>query len=243
MDLPENAKNIMSTFLHSYLFAIILTVGMYCAALLLQRRFGWVILNPILISCICIIIVLKLTHISYETYHKGGQFIEFLLKPAVVALGIPLYMQLEKIKKQTLLIFSSQLAGCIAGVFSVVLIAKYLGASFAVIISISPKSATTPIAIEVSRLLGGITSLTAIIVILTGVFGAIFGEMVLRIFQVNSRIARGLAMGAAAHAIGTSQAMQTSKKMGVYSSLGLIINGTLTGFLTPYLLEFLGYAR
>lgn len=231
----------MSAIFQSEIFAIALTIGVFWAAQKVQRRLGWVVLNPILVAIAVIILILKLSDTSYETYYSGGKYIEFLLKPAIVALGVPLYLQLEQIKKQALPIILSQLAGCIVGVASVVLVAQWLGASTQVILSLSPKSATTPIAIEVTRVLGGIPALSAIVVILTGIFGAIFGLTILRWAAVKSPIAQGLALGAAAHAMGTSHAMQTSRRLGAYSSLGLIVNGTLTGLLAPYILQLLGY--
>lgn len=231
----------MSDFLDGPIFAIALTIGVYLAAQELQRRLKIVILNPILVAAAIIIVLLKFSNVSYESYYGGGQYIEFLLKPAIVALGVPLYLQLEQIKKQALPIILSQLVACVVGVVSVVLVAQLLGASAQVILSLSPKSATTPIAIEVSRVLGGIPALSAIIVILTGIFGAVFGLTILRLFAIKSPIAQGLALGAAAHAVGTAHAMQTSRRLGAYSSIGLIVNGTLTGLLTPYILQLLGY--
>ena len=231
----------MNSFMHSEVLYITLTIGIFWGAQMLQRRLGWVVLNPILIAIAIIILLLRVGNISYDTYEQGSKYIAFLLKPAIVALGVPLYQQMEKIKKQAIPIFASQLIACIIGVFSVVFIAYALGASPEVIVSISPKSATTPIAMEVSRVLGGIPALTAIIVILTGIFGAIVGMGFLKLVRVKSRIAQGLALGAAAHAVGTARAMEKGQRFGAYSSLGLILNGTLTGLLTPWLLQLLSY--
>ena len=230
----------MNEFLHSELFAVTLTVGLFWGAQLVQKRLKSIILNPILVAIILIIVVLKMGNISYETYYAGGKYVEFLLKPAIVALGVPLYLQIEQIRKQAFPILACQLVGCIVGATSAYLIALHLGASADVAISPAPKSATTPIAMEVSKLTGGIPSLTAIIVILTGILGAIFGRAFLKLVRVKSPIAQGLALGAAAHAVGTSHAMEKNVKLGVYSSLGLIINGTLTGLLTPYILHMFG---
>jgi len=232
----------MSDFLNSEIFAIALTLGAYWGAQMLQRRLKLLVLNPILVAIALIILVLKLCNMSFETYDGGGRYLEFLLKPAIVALGVPLYLQLGQIKKQAVPILLSQLVGCVTGVMSVVLIARWLGATNEVIVSLSPKSATTPIAIEVSRLMGGIPSLSAIIVIVTGIFGAVFGMAILKWAAVKTPIAQGLALGAAAHAVGTAHAMQSSPRLGAYASLGLIVNGTLTGLLTPYILQLLGYS-
>lgn len=227
-------------FLENKYLLLALTFGAFALFKELQRRTGWVLLNPILLTIASLILFLKLTGISYETYQEGGQLIEFWLKPAVVALGVPLYLQLEMIKKQLLPILLSQLVGCLVGIVLVVLVAKLLGATPDVICSLAPKSVTTPIAMEVSNTTGGIPSLTAAVVVLVGLFGAVFGFKILTLGRVKSPIAQGLSMGTASHAIGTSAAMEVSRKYGAYASLGLTLNGILTALLTPAILRLLG---
>ena len=217
-----------------------LTFGVFAMFKGLQKKTGWVLLNPILFTIAALILFLKLSGISYETYNEAGELIAFWLKPAVVALGVPLYLQLEIIKKQWLPILLSQLVGCLVGVISVVLIAKGLGASPDVICSLAPKSVTTPIAMEVSNATGGIPSLTAAVVVMVGLFGAVFGFKVLDMGRVKSPIAQGLSMGTASHAIGTSAAMELSRKYGAYASLGLTLNGILTAILAPMVLRLMG---
>lgn len=217
-----------------------LTFGVFAMFKGLQKKTGWVLLNPILFTIAALILFLKLSGISYETYNEAGELIAFWLKPAVVALGVPLYLQLEMIKKQWLPILFSQLVGCLVGVISVVLIAKGLGASPDVICSLAPKSVTTPIAMEVSNATGGIPSLTAAVVVMVGLFGAVFGFKVLDMGRVKSPIAQGLSMGTASHAIGTSAAMEVSRKYGAYASLGLTLNGILTAILAPMVLRLMG---
>ena len=227
-------------FLGNKYLLLALTFGAFALFKEMQRRTGWVLLNPILLTIALLILFLKLTGISYETYQEGGQLIEFWLKPAVVALGVPLYLQLEMIKKQLLPILLSQLVGCLVGIVSVVLVAKLLGATPDVICSLAPKSVTTPIAMEVSNTTGGIPSLTAAVVVLVGLFGAVFGFKILTLGRVKSPIAQGLSMGTASHAIGTSASMEISRKYGAYASLGLTLNGILTALLTPTILRLLG---
>ncbi|MBR4043670.1 MAG: LrgB family protein [Bacteroidaceae bacterium] len=227
-------------FLENKYLLLTLTFGAFALFKVLQKRTGWVLLNPILLTMFTVILFLKLTGISYETYQEGGKLIEFWLKPAIVALGVPLYLQLEMIKKQWLPILLSQLVGCLVGLVSVILIAKGLGASPEVICSLAPKSVTTPIAMEVSEATGGIPSLSAAVVILVGLFGAVLGFKVMDFGHIKSPIAQGLSMGTASHAIGTSAAMDVSKKYGAYASLGLTLNGILTALLTPMVLRLLG---
>ena len=227
-------------FLRNEYLLLALTFGVFAMFNGLQKKTGWVLLNPILFTIAALILFLKLSGISYETYNEAGELIAFWLKPAVVALGVPLYLQLEMIKKQWLPILLSQLVGCLVGVISVVLIAKGLGASPDVICSLAPKSVTTPIAMEVSNATGGIPSLTAAVVVMVGLFGAVFGFKVLDMGRVKSPIAQGLSMGTASHAIGTSAAMELSRKYGAYASLGLTLNGILTAILAPMVLRLMG---
>lgn len=227
-------------YLENEFFLLAITFGIFFFAKMLQKKTGQVLLNPILLTIAALILFLKMTNISYETYNKGGHLIEFWLKPAVVALGVPLYLQLETIKKQLLPILLSQLAGCLVGVVSVVLIAKLLGASQEVILSLASKSVTTPIAMEVTKAVGGIPPLTAAVVVCVGLLGAILGVKTLKLMRVDSPIAQGLSLGTAAHAVGTSAAMDISSKYGAYASLGLTLNGIFTALLTPTLLRILG---
>lgn len=227
-------------YLENKFFLLALTFGAFFASKTLQKKTGWVLLNPILLTIAVLILFLKFTGISYETFNEGGHLIEFWLRPAVVALGVPLYLQLEMIKKQLLPVIVSQLAGCLAGVISVVLIAKLMGATPEVICSLAPKSVTTPIAMEVSNATGEIPSLTAAVVVVVGLFGAVFGFKVLALGRVGSPIAQGLSIGTATHAVGTSTAMEVSRKYGAYAGLGLTMNGILTALLTPSILRLLG---
>ena len=172
-------------FLENEFFLLAITFGAFFFSKLLQKKTGWVLLNPILIAIALLICFLKVSNISYEKYHEAGGLIEFWLKPAVVALGVPLYLQLRMIKKQLLPIIVSQLAGCVVGLVSVTIIAKVMGASPEVIMSLAPKSVTTPIAMEVSNAVGGIPSLTAAVVIVVGLFGAICGFKVLQLSLIH----------------------------------------------------------
>lgn len=227
-------------FLKNEFFLLALTFGLYFLTKQLQKRTGWVLLNPILLTIALLIVFLKVTGISYETYNEGGHLIEFWLRPAVVALGVPLYLQLETIKKQILPIVLSQLAGCVVGVVSVVLIARWMGASDDIIFSLAPKSVTTPIAMEVTKSLGGIPSLTAAVVVCVGLLGGILGVKTLQLTHVGSPMAQGLSLGTASHAVGTSRAMEISGKYGAFASLGLTLNGILTALLTPSILDVMG---
>ena len=220
-----------------------LTFAIFYVASIIRKKTGIILLNPILITIAVMICVLKLADISYETYNEGGKYIEFWLKPAIVALGVPLYKHLDSIKRHFLPIFFSQLAGCLAGIISVIAIADVMGATDEVIISLAPKSATTPIAIEISSTLGGIESLTAAMVVCVGILGAVIGYRTMSIIKLSDDVSKGLAMGTASHAVGTAVSMEVSPIHAVYATLGLIINGILTSFMTPVILRIMGYIQ
>ncbi|WP_282055409.1 LrgB family protein [Maribacter luteus] len=218
-----------------------ITIGIYWLTKYLQNKTNSVFLNPILITIIAVITILKAAGISYDTYHEAGKYIEFFLKPSIVALGVPLYLQINKIKKQVIPIVISQLVGAVVGIISGVFIAKWLGASDAVIISIAPKSVTTPLAIDISTSIGGIPSLTASMVVMVGIFGSVAGFKILQLFKVKNPMSKSLSMGTASHGLGTAQAMAISQRFGAYSSMGLILNGLFTALFTPIILALLGF--
>lgn len=230
----------MSAYLSQPALWLTLTLGIFFLARALQRRTGLLVLNPVLLTIALLIFILQVSGTDYTAYEGAGRLISFWLSPAVVAMGVPLYLQLERIRKQLWPILLSQLAGCLVGLVSVVLLAKALGASAQVLLSLAPKSVTTPIAIEISRVTGGIPAITAAIVVCTGVLGGTLGLLLLRLTGVRNPMSRGLAMGTASHAIGTSAALDASRKMGAFSSLGMILNGTLTAVLAPVVLRLLG---
>lgn len=230
------------SYLENKFFLIALTFVVFLASRLLQRRTGVSLFNPILLSIVVLIVILSCLGVDYETYAEGGEYIDFWLKPAVVALGVPLYRQLESIRKQMLPLLIAEVAGCVSGVVSVVVVAELLGASREVIVSLAPKAVTTPIAMEVSQAMGGIPSLTAAVVVCVGIFGGMAGFGIVRMSRIKSPIAGGLSIGTASHAVGTASAIQKGgERYGAFSSLGLTINGLLTALLAPLILSLLGY--
>lgn len=229
-------------FLHNELFLIALTFSVFVVSKLIQRRTGLTLLNPILLSIIVLIVILSLAGIDYEAYSNGGRYIDFWLKPAVVALGVPLYRQLENIRRQMLPLLFAELAGCVVGIVSVVLLAELFGATKEVVISLAPKAVTTPIAMEISSAMGGIPSLTAAVVVCTGIFGGMAGFRMVKMSRITSPIAGGLSIGTASHAVGTASAMERSERYGAFSSLGLTLNGLMTALLSPFVLSLLGYS-
>lgn len=233
----------MIEFLSNPYFLIALTFGVYLLAQRLQRRFELSLMNPILVSVIVLVGFLMASGVEYVAYYEGGKYIEFWLKPAVVALGVPLYKQLKVIRKQLMPLLFAELAGCVAGLVSVVGIAELLGASKEVVMSLAPKAVTTPIAMEISSTLGGNVSLTAAVVVCTGIFGSIAGFNMVKLIRIRSSMAGGLSIGTASHAVGTAAAIERGGlRYGAFSSLGLTLNGLFTALLAPLILPLLGYS-
>lgn len=210
---------------------ISVTILLFWGASWLYNRTKAAVLNPMVVTIGLLILFLKLTGLSYDDYYESGRMIEFWLQPAIVALGLPLYNELRHIKKQFMLLFLTELAGCVVGIVSVVLIAKWLGGSADVIRSLAPKSVSTPIAIEISRQLGGIPALTSAIVVVVGMIGAMSGLKFLEFSNIRHPVSLSLSMGTAAHVMGTNRLAEYGDRYGAYATLGLIINGVLTAFL------------
>ncbi len=219
---------------------ITLTILVFYFAGILQSKINIPIFNPVLITIIISICIISVLDITYNEYKDNVKYIEYLLKPAIVSLGVPLYLSIKSIKRQLIPIIISQITGCIIGIGSVIVLASIFELNREIIISLSPKSVTTPIAIEISEIIGGNASITAAVVVCVGIFGAVFGKYILNICKIKSDYAMGLAIGTATHAVGTSAAIQWSRRCGAYSGLGLIINGILTAILTPFIIKWFG---
>lgn len=189
--------------------------------------------NPVMISVAILVTVLTVTGTPYKTYFDGAQFVHFLLGPATVALAVPLYTQLPKLRSNVLPLLAGLLAGSVAAVISAVGIAYLLGASPEVVRSLAPKSVTIPIAMGVSEKIGGLPSLTAVLVMATGIIGAVSATGLLNLLRVRDYTVRGFATGVAAHGIGTARAFQVSQEAGAFAALGMGLNGVLTAILVP----------
>lgn len=219
-------------------FGIILSVGVWIVARWLRRRAGTPLLDPVMLTVAAIIGVLLLADIPFEAYNRGGRVLDFLLGPSVVALAVPFYRQLEKIRRNLLPILFSVAAGSITGIVSAVGLVLLLGGTREIALSLSPKSVTTPIAIGISEKVGGMPPITAAVVIFTGILGGMFAPQVIRLIGIRSRFAIGLATGAAAHGIGTARALREGELEGAMSGVGMMLNGLITALILPYLLPF-----
>jgi predicted murein hydrolase (TIGR00659 family) len=217
---------------------ITLVAYLVAQAIYAKARFNPVA-NPVLIAIALLVTLLEVTHTSYATYFEGAQFVHFLLGPATVALALPLYRQWPKLRRAAWPLLGGLVAGSLTAIVSAVGVAALLGASHQTIASLAPKSATTPIAMAVAAEIGGIPSLTAVLVISTGIFGAVFARAILNGVRVTEPEVRGFALGVASHGIGTARAFQVSEEMGAFAGLGMGLNGVLTAFVVPVLLPVL----
>jgi predicted murein hydrolase (TIGR00659 family) len=208
------------------------TILAYLIALAISARLGGTpIANSVLIAGILLIALLQVTQTSYAQYFEGAQFVHFLLGPATVSLSIPLYKNLEKVRRSLLPIGGALIAGSLTAMGSAVAIALTFGAPADVVASIAPKSTSAPIAMELARNLGGIPSLAAVLVILTGILGAVIVTPLMNALGIKDYAARGFAVGVASHGIGTARAFQVSEVAGAFSGIAMALNGALTSIL------------
>lgn len=196
-------------------------------------------LNPVLLAVVIVVTILLATGTSYQDYFDGAQFVHFLLGPATVALAIPLYRQFDKVRRSALAIAASIVTGSITAILSALGIGYALGGSSDALISLAPKSVTAPVAMGISELLGGLPSLTAVLVIVTGILGAMIGPFVLNLIGVKDWPARGLAIGTASHGIGTARALQINELAGAFSGLAMGLNALATAILLPLIWQLL----
>ena len=224
-----------SDLLASPLFGVGLTLAAYALAQKIYQRTGSIFFNPVAVSIVSIIVFLLLFRIPYETYAVGGRYVLFLLGPSVVALAVPLYTRRQEILARKKPILLGILAGALASIVSATGLAWMFGASREVILSLAPKSVTTPIAIGIVEKIGGIAPLTAALVVLTGCLGAICGPEFCRLVGVREPTAMGLAVGTAAHGIGTARMLEESRLAGAVAGLAIGLNGLMTAFILPFL--------
>jgi predicted murein hydrolase (TIGR00659 family) len=228
----------VSELLATPLFGIALTLLVYRLAKLLYRRTHFILFNPVALSIIAIILLLKSLAIPYADYARGGDMILFLLGPAVVALALPLYQRRGEILKRKLPILLGIVAGALTSIITAAGTAWLLGGSREVVLSLVPKSVTTPIAIGIAEKIGGIVPLTAALVVLTGCLGAICGPEFCRLIGIRSSAAMGLAVGTAAHGIGTARVLEEDRFAGAVAGLAIGLNGLATSLLVPLLWIF-----
>ncbi len=219
---------------------LMVTLLSYAAGMALYKKSGYkTIFTPLLWAIIILASILTLTGTDYATYFEGGSHINFLLGPATVALAVPLYEQRLRLAKLWIPLACGMVAGGTVAIVSAMAIAAALGASPETVISLAPKSVTVPIAVEVSRELGGIPALTSALVVITGVVGALLSRPVFVALREKDDATRGVAIGLAAHGVGTATAFQINRDTGAFSGLAMGLTGLFTAFAAPFLVPYL----
>lgn len=229
----------MIQYLDTPVFGVGVSILAYSIGLMVAKRTRLAIMNPLLVAMVIVISILTILGVDYQTYNKGGAMITFFLGPATVVLAVPLYRQWELLKSNLMPILTGIAVGSIAGVASIIILGRLLDLDTVLIASMVPKSTTTPIAIEISAVLGGNPSLTATFVSITGITGFIAGVRIIDAFGIRNPIAKGIAMGTASHAVGTAKAMEVGEVEGAMSSLSIGVAGIITVFLIPVIMWFL----
>jgi len=223
---------------NSVYFGVAVSIFGYALGIEIKRKFKKGFLNPLLISIIFVIAVLLIFHIDYERYNEGAKYISYFLTPATVCLAIPLYQQLELLKKNLKAVIAGISAGVLSSLGSVLCLSFLFHFTHEQYVTLLPKSITTAIGIGVSEELGGIMTITVAVIIVTGILGNIMAESICKLFKIKEPIAVGLAIGTASHAVGTSRALEIGEIEGAMSSLSVVVAGLLTVICAPIFAHF-----
>ena len=226
-------------FQESLYFGITLSLIAYYIGFQIQKKWKKVYLNPLLIAVVLIIVFLVVTGIDLEAYSYGAKYLSYFLTPVTVALAVPLYKQLQVLKKNTAAILISIAIGCLAHAGVVVGVMLFFGTDRQLILSLLPKSITTAIGLGVSAEIGGIQGITTIGIMIAGVSGAVVGPSILKWLKIDEPVAQGLALGSASHAIGTSKAIEMGEVQAAMSSLAIVVTGIMTVVILPFVVQIL----
>lgn len=212
----------------SVYFGVLISLGSYAIGMFLKKKTGWALMNPLLVSIVICIVFITATGVSYKDYNAGASWLSYLLTPATVCLAVPLYQQVEMLKKNYRAILSGIVAGVFSSLLSILLLALAFGWDHISYVTFLPKSITTAIGMGVSEELGGIVPISVMAIIITGVLGNIFAESFLKLIHIKEPIAKGIAIGSASHAVGTARAMEMGTVEGATSGLSIVVSGVLT---------------
>jgi len=229
----------MDVINNSVYFGVAISLISYIIGLMIKKKFRYSILNPLLVSIIIVIVILTTFNIEYDAYNNGAKYISFLLTPATVCLAIPLYQQLDSLKKNFRAIMISILTGTLSSLVGILVLSVFFKFTHEIYASLLPKSITTAIGIGVSEEIGGIPTITVVAISLTGITGNVIGENVCRLFRIKNPISVGLAIGTASHAVGTAKALELGETEGAMSSLSIAVAGLITVVLAPIFANFL----
>lgn len=217
----------------SVYFGVLLSLAAYGIGVVLKKKCGWALCNPLMIAIALTIAVLAGFHIQYETYNEGAKYLSYLLTPSTVCLAVPLYQQMQTLRKNWKAILGGIASGVLTSAITIFVLSWLWGLEHIQYITLLPKSITTAIGMGVSEELGGYVTITVAVIVITGVFGNMIAESVCKLFRITNPIARGIAIGSAAHAIGTAKAMEMGEIEGAMSSLSIAVSGLLTVVAAP----------
>ena len=230
----------MNEFLQDSMFAgVTISLIAYLIGVMLKKKFKSGIFNPLLISIVVSIAILAIGKVDYETYNEGAKYLSWLFTPATVCLAIPLYEQWSLLKKHYKAVMLGLAAGTVTSLSTVLGLSLLCELSHKEYVTLLPKSITTAIGMGVSEELGGYVTITVAVIIITGVFGNMFGELICKIFRITEPVSKGLAFGASSHAIGTAKAIEIGEIEGAMSSLAIAVSGVLTVVLASLYTHFL----
>ena len=230
----------MNEFFQTSMYAgVVLSLISYLLGSVLKKKLKPAIFNPLLVSIVISIIVLLIGKIDYNTYNEGAKYLSWLLTPATVCLAIPLYEQWDLLKQNYKAVILGLLAGTITSLTTVFVLSKLCGLSHEEYVTLLPKSITTAIGMGVSEELGGYVTITVAVIIITGVVGNMFGELICKLFKITEPISKGLAFGASSHAIGTAKAIEIGEVEGAMSGLAIAVSGILTVALSSLFANFM----
>lgn len=221
-------------FYNSVFFGAAISILTYEFGVLLKKKFKFALLNPLLISIIAVIIILVVFDIPYESYQEGAKCLSYLLTPATVCLAIPLYEQVELLKKNAAAIFAGLISGVLTSAVCVFVLSLLFHLSHEEYVTLLPKSITTAIGIGISEELGGYVTITVAVIIITGVIGNVLAETIFHMFKIEEPVAKGIALGSSAHALGTVRALEMGEIEGAMSSLSIAVAGLLTVIAAPF---------
>lgn len=226
-------------FTNAVFAGVSLSLIAYMLGCFLKSKWRLAIFNPLLISIFFTMLILGIFHVDYEVYNEGAKYLSWFLTPATVCLAIPLYEQIELLKKNFKAVMLGILSGVLTGLLTIFVLALFLGLSHEEYVTLLPKSITTAIGMGVSEELGGYVTITVAVIVITGVLGNMLAEPVCKIFHITEPIAKGVAIGSASHAIGTAKAMEMGEVEGAMSSLSIAVAGVLTVIGASVFAEFL----
>lgn len=229
----------MNEFLQdSVFFGVFISIVTYEIGVLVKNKFKLAIFNPLLISIALIIVLLLVFHVDYDTYEYGAQYLSYFLTPATVALAVPLYEQIEPLKRNWKAILAGIFSGALTSALCVLVLSVLFGLSHAEYVTLLPKSITTAIGMGLSEELGGIVTITVAVIVVTGVVGNMFAEQICSLFRITDPVAKGIGIGSASHAMGTAKAMEMGEIEGAMSSLSIAVSGLLTVVVSLVFAQF-----